>query len=118
MPRKQIEPPAAPREPDAVIPPGRRNSEPEPGFHEQSVLDGLESFPQDIRRGPIAASMIGLAREWDVLVYMGRDAPGHAREIRQSYMALREMAPGERKGDKTDELSERRARRLHTDAGA
>lgn len=117
MPRKQIEPPVTPREPDAVIPP-RRDSEPEPGFHEQSVLDGLESFPEDIRRGPVAANMIGLAREWDVLGLMGRDSPGHAREIRQSYMALREMAPGERKGDKVDELNGKRGLRLVPDAGA
>lgn len=117
MPRKQIELPETAREPDAVIPP-RRDSEPEPGFHEQRVLDDLKSFPGEIRRGAIAGNMISAARDLDTGMVTGRDRDSTRREIRQSYMALREMAPGERKGDKVDELNGKRGLRLVPDAGA
>lgn len=121
MPRKQISPPEAEtREPDAVIPPRRtrKTRKPEAGPREQGVLNDLESFPEDIRKGAIAAGLIGLARDLDQGIVMGRDAAAHAREIRQGITALREMAPGERKGDTVDELGARRASRLAGDERA
>lgn len=120
MPRKMIEGGAPPREPDAVIPPRRsRTRKPrQTGEAEQGVLNDLESYPEDIRRGAIAANMLLLARDIDSGAVEGRDRTAHFREIRQSQLALREMAPGERKGDTVDELGARRAARLQADAGA
>jgi hypothetical protein len=48
----------------------------------------------------------------DLHILDPRNQSGHAREIRQCLTVLREMAPGERKGDQTDDLRDRRERRL------
>jgi hypothetical protein len=98
------------------VPPGREPPPPpepyQPGFIEQAVMADLLNFPAEFARGAIAASALRLARELDMGLVVGRDAAGHAREIRQSITTLREMSPGERQGDKTDDLRTRREARM------
>jgi hypothetical protein len=74
----------------------------------------LGQFSGESSKG-IAAATRRLAREMDMGMVIGRDAAGHAREIRQAITTLREMSPGERKGDATDDLRARREQRLAAD---
>lgn len=79
---------------------------------ELAILRDLKAFPDDLRKGGIASAALRLAVELDSGIVLGRDAAGHAREIRQCLVQLREFAPGEVRGDATDEVRERRERRL------
>lgn len=117
MPRKKTA--EQPTALDALDPAPRLSQEPRPrrprrvtGPVERSVRADLKTLPDDLRKGGIAAVIIELAQAMDLHVLDPRNQSGHAREIRQGLMTLREMAPGERKGDKTDDLRERRERRL------
>lgn len=76
------------------------------------MLRDLARFPDDLRTGGIAAAALQLAHELDAGIVLGRDAAGHAREIRMCITQLTEFAPGEVKGDSTDEVRARRERRL------
>jgi hypothetical protein len=69
-------------------------------------------MPAALRGGAVAATALKLARELDTLPMTPRDASGHARELRMHMTQLAEMAPGERKGDVTDEVRARRESRL------
>lgn len=102
--------PVPQREPEPPAPPRQRR--PPVGPREKGVRHDLRLLPAELREGGIAAGIIGLAQDLDRGFVTGRDAAAHAREIRQSLSALWERAPGERKGDKTDELAAKRARRL------
>lgn len=84
----------------------------EPGEIEQSVIDKLRELPGSYGKHPIAAGARRLARELDSNLVIGRDAAGHVREMRQCMATLHEMAPGERKGDQTDDLRARRETRM------
>lgn len=79
---------------------------------ETAVGKDLAALPDDLRHGAIAASALRLAVEMDGGLVMGRDAAGHAREIRLAMLTLRELAPAGQAGDQTDEVRERRERRL------
>ena len=79
---------------------------------ELAVAARLRTLPGELRKGPVAACMVRLARELDAGIVIGRDAAGHAREIRMCETQLREWAPGTAAGDSTDEVRERRERRL------
>jgi hypothetical protein len=79
---------------------------------ERGVRSDLKDLPPDLRKGAIAAAMIELAQMMDLHVLDPRNQSGHAREIRQSMTALREMTGGEHKGDHTDDLRDRREQRL------
>jgi hypothetical protein len=83
-----------------------------PGYIERAVMADLRNFPDEFAKGAIGASARRLARELDMGIVVGRDAAGHAREIRQAVTTLRELAPGERKGDATDDLRARREARM------
>lgn len=101
--------------PDPQVQPPRpppRTRRPPVGPREKGVRHDLRLLPGDLREGGIAAGLIGLAQDLDRGFVIGRDAAAHAREIRQGLTVLRELAPGERKGDKTDELADKRKRRL------
>lgn len=106
-----LDPAPAQPEPDIAAPPPRPRRR-RKGPIEQAVGRDLALLPADLRRGGIATSALRLARELDSMIVVGRDAAGHAREIRQCLMTLREISPGEKKGDKTDELGARREARL------
>jgi hypothetical protein len=80
---------------------------------ETAVTRDLRKFPEDLRKGAIAAAIVQLARELDENLVTGRDAAGHAREIRLAMLTLGELAPAGDKGDQTDEVRERRERRLN-----
>jgi hypothetical protein len=95
---------------DAPLPPKPKPYR--PGTIEQAVMADLRNFPEEFAKGAIGASARRLARELDMGLVVGRDAAGHAREIRQAITTLREMAPGERKGDATDDLRARREARM------
>jgi hypothetical protein len=119
MPRKsqpQPEPTALDRLDPAPVTAPARNRRPPAGPREKGVRADLRKMPEELREGGIAAGIVGLAQDLDRGFVTGRDAAAHAREIRQGLMVLREMAPGDRKGDTTDDLRERRERRLSASA--
>ena len=82
------------------------------GPMETAVMSDLEQLPEKMRRGGVAAVAINCARIFDEGGLAPRDAAGYAREIRLALAQLREMAPGDVKGDGTDEVSQRREQRL------
>lgn len=78
------------------------------GPEERSVREDLKTFPPEVRKGSIAASMISLAQEVDVGGMTVRDKTQAIREIRLCYMTLRELAPA---GIGDDELDRQRKKR-------
>jgi hypothetical protein len=121
MPRKVREPPSeldrldpapkAARPPRAPRAPVRRK-----GPAETAVLRDLRALPDDLRQGGIAAAALQLARALDAGDMSPRDLSATAAQLRMSLVTLREIAPGEAKGDHTDEVRERRERRLSQDS--
>lgn len=79
---------------------------------EDAVRNDLARLPEDMREGGVARIALYCAEQLDSGMHAPRDAAGFARELRLSLAQLREMAPGEVKGDVTDEVRERRERRL------
>lgn len=79
---------------------------------EESVKVDLAQLPEAMRRGGVAHVALRCARIIDEGGLTPRDAAGFFREMRLALAQLREMAPGEVKGDTTDEIRERRERRL------
>lgn len=79
---------------------------------EESVRNDLNELPPNLRRGGVARVAIMAARALDQGGMSPRDAAGFARELRLALAQLREMAPGAVVGDATDEVKERRERRL------
>jgi hypothetical protein len=79
---------------------------------EESVRNDLAGLPDNMRRGGVARVAIMTARALDEGGMSPRDAAGFARELRLALAQLREMAPGEARGDITDEVKQRRERRL------
>lgn len=79
---------------------------------EDAVQRDLAELPDGMRRGGIASVALMCARILDEGGLAPRDAAGFAREMRLSLAQLRDMAPGEIKGDMTDEVRERREKRL------
>lgn len=76
------------------------------------MLNDLDRLPEDMRRGGVARVALMCARVLDQGGLPPRDAAGFARELRLSLAQLREMAPGEVKGDVTDEVRQQREKRL------
>lgn len=100
-------------------PPPPRPSRPAPrrkGAVETAVARDLKAMPPALRGGAIAAAAIKLARELDAMPMTPRDAAGHARELRMCMMQLADLAPGERRGDVTDEVRARREARMAADS--
>jgi hypothetical protein len=87
-------------------------NEPEELSLEESVRNDLAELPLKMRRGGVARVAIMAARVLDMGGLSPRDAAGFARELRLALAQLREMQPGEVKGDVTDEVKQRRERRL------
>lgn len=79
---------------------------------EESVRTDLAELPEKMRRGGVARVALSCARVLDQGGLSPRDAAGFMRELRLALAQLREMAPGEVKGDATDELKQRREQRL------
>jgi hypothetical protein len=79
---------------------------------EESVRADLAELPEKMRRGGVANVALNCARVLDQGGLSPRDAAGFFRELRLALAQLREMQPGEVKGDVTDEVRERRERRL------
>lgn len=82
------------------------------GPNETAVRRDLEALPEDLRKGAIAAVALGLARDLDEDGMTARDKAGMYAQLRMAMVTLREIAPGEAKGDSTDEVRARRERRL------
>lgn len=99
---------------DPAPPAPRRRSpaKPKAGPNEEAVLRDLAALPEDLRKGGIAAIAITLAKALDAGDMSPRDTAAMAAQLRMSLTTLREIAPGEAKGDHTDEVRERRERRL------
>lgn len=72
-------------------------------------------MPVSMRRGGVAAVARLAARVLDEGGLAPRDAAGFAREVRLALAQLRDAAPGEVKGDRTDEVRERREKRMTGD---
>lgn len=97
------------------------------GAREQAVRADLAALPESMRKGAIASTALMLARlldrgiceadEFDGEHVMhtvpAKEIPAFAREIRQCITALQDSAPGEVKGDETDEVKNRREKRLN-----
>jgi len=79
---------------------------------EDAVQADLDQLPDAMAGGGVAAVARYCARALDEGGLAPRDAAAMAREVRLSLAQLREMAPGEAKGDVTDEVRERRERRM------
>lgn len=79
---------------------------------ETAVLADLAQLPEDLRRGGVAQVALFGARQLDEGPLPPRDAATFMREVRLALAQLRDMAPGEVKGDITDEVRARRERRL------
>lgn len=79
---------------------------------EEAVKEDLAELPLKLRSGGIAAVAIFCARTIDEGGLPPRDAASFLREIRLSLAQLRDMTTGEVKGDITDEVRERREKRL------
>ena len=92
----------------------RRPPRRQKGLIELAVTRDLRAMPDALRLSAIAASALNLAREIDTLEMTARDTAGHTRELRMCMTQLADLAPGERKGDSTDMLRERRERRMAT----
>jgi hypothetical protein len=114
---------ASPTAMDALDPapvqpaPARRRPPPRrKGDNETAVLRDLKALPEDLRKGAIAAVALGLARDLDEDGMTARDKAGMYAQLRMAMVTLREIAPGEAKGDHTDEVRERRERRLSRQA--
>lgn len=105
----------APKTPSA----GPRTSTPRrrKGANETAVLQDLKALPGDLRKGAIAAVALGLARDLDTGDMSARDKAGMYAQLRMAMVTLREIAPGEARGDHTDEVRERRERRLSQQSG-
>jgi len=82
------------------------------GKIELAVGRDLRAMPTALRASALAASALDLARDLDETEMTPRDKAGIARELRMHMNDLAAQAPGERKGDATDEVRERRERRL------
>jgi hypothetical protein len=108
----------APVHPAPVHPaPARRRPPPRRrGANETAVRRDLEALPPDLRKGAIAAVALGLARDLDEGGMTARDKAGMYAQLRMAMVTLREIAPGEAKGDHTDEVRERREKRLNRQA--
>lgn len=79
---------------------------------EDAVRRDLERLPREMREGGVAMVALFCAQQLDAGAMSPRDAAGYAREIRLALAQLRDMAPGDVKGDVTDEVRARRERRL------
>jgi hypothetical protein len=102
---------AAPRPPETPPQPPK----PPPrvkGDIERGLDTDLRSMPLALRRGTLARTARSLAQDMDDGGMTARDKAGIARELRMVMAQLNEMTTGERKGDTTDEVRERRERRL------
>jgi hypothetical protein len=85
---------------------------------ELAVGKDLRAMPAALRQSALAATALDLARDLDAGGMTPRDKAGHARELRMHMNDLTAMAPGERKGDATDEVRARRERRMEADRQA
>lgn len=79
---------------------------------EESVRKDLARLPPEMREGGMAQVALYCAVQLDEGGMSPRDAAGFLQQLRMALATLREMAPGEVKGDVTDEVRERRERRL------
>jgi len=88
--------------------------DPEPGEVEAGVLLDLEAFPPKMRAGAIARTALLLARQLDARgnIMPPRDVASYVQRIGVAITQLREMSPGEAKGDATDAAREARETRL------
>ena len=85
-----------------------------PGEIEAGVLLDLEAFPPKMRAGAIARTALLLARQLDARgeIMPPRDVASYVQRIGVAVTQLREMSPGEAKGDSTDAGREARETRL------
>lgn len=79
---------------------------------EEAVLADIAKLPLDMQAGGVARVAVFCARELDSGMLPPREAASFSREIRLALAQLRDMAPGEVKGDVTDEVRAKREKRM------
>ena len=84
---------------------------------EEAVRRDLMQLPQQMQNGGVAAVALYAASVLDAGGLAPRDAAGFAREVRLALDQLARQAPGEARGDVTDEVRARRERRLAAQEG-
>ena len=82
-----------------------------------SVMANLDEFPDEVREGSLAQSMLYMARQLDGGEVASRDVAGFIKEIRQSYMQLRALYPPSDEEDETALFARRREERHRYDEG-
>jgi len=83
----------------------------------ESVLHDIRRLPDDMQQGGVASVALYCAQQLDMGGHSPRDAAGFVQQLRMALAQLREMAPGEVKGDVTDEVRAQREKRLLGGAG-
>jgi hypothetical protein len=81
------------------------------GLIELAARRDLRDLPPSYAKSAIAVSYLQLARRLDNGV-SARDAATLTRELRLALLALYDLAPPRREGDPTDDLRDRREKRL------
>ena len=79
---------------------------------EEATYSDLSRYPAAIRDGGVAQLALDLARLMDIGDILPRDRAALAQQYRQCMDNLRLQAPGDIKGDLTDELRQRREKRM------
>jgi hypothetical protein len=120
-------PPDPPSELDRLVPgpdAAYAKAEPRPrpprrrkGDLETATDRDLKAMPAALGKGGIATSALILARRIDASGSTDRDASSLHGQYRQHMNDLMAAAPGERKGDTTDQLRARREERMQQAAG-
>lgn len=78
------------------------------GWIEQGTREDLRTLPKAMQAGGLARTAIWLATQLDSGQMIPRDAAAYAAQIRHCLVQLHDWAPGEVKGDATDEAREAR----------
>lgn len=82
---------------------------------EEGVREDLGTMPENLRRGAMAQTALLLARQLDSaaeFMLQARDIAAFTAQLRHCMTQLREWAPGEARGDRTDEARVKREERL------
>lgn len=113
MPRRAREQPTAmdALDPAPAPPRARKPRRPPKGEMEKQAEAMIGRLPDDPDLRLIAIGALDLARDIDAKLVAGRDKAGHFGQIRQAVAMLRELAPGEARVTKNDELKARREKR-------
>lgn len=81
------------------------------GAREDAIDYFLNTLPDEARKNPLAANMLGLAQQLDDGDVSPRDVTNYTKEIRLNMMALEDKFPAHTEDDATDKARDSRERR-------